>query len=166
MDSTLAITLRMVQEGMLDIKKAAATFVQPNGQATAGLQAYNLEEVKEFIPITTPLLKSTPRVGGGFGQQANWKVFRGFNSGAITAGTPEGSRNEPIDASLQERFAVWRTLTMEGRSTLQAGLAAQGFDDPRARARRYATNAQFLEQEWMMLGGNGSATGISLGTVT
>jgi hypothetical protein len=160
-------TIAMMQaakEGLVDLQKS--TFNQPSGTATQGWQAYNLEPPKELIPTTTPLLSEIPRTGGGFANQANWKVASGLNSINLTSGVPQASRNAQIDYTLYEYSAVFKTLYMEAGATLQARLAGQGFDDPDARATRGALTSHMIENEWIILGGNTTNTGLALGQVT
>lgn len=155
-------TVELLKSGAIDLKKA--TFTQP-ANALSGLQFYDLESpAKQLIPIILPLLKSTPRSGGGFSTQANWQVITGQNTTALTAGVPEGRRNQILAFNTARYNAVYKTLSMEGSATLQVTLAAKGFDDPRGRSRSMALNSLFVEQERIMFGGSTTGTGVALGT--
>lgn len=162
LSDSLMATLELVKQGKIDLRKA--TFAVPS-TATTGLQFYNLEApAKQLIPIILPLLKSTARTGGNFSIQSNWQVVTGQNTTNLTGGVPEGRRNGILAFTTTRYNAVYKTLEMEGSSTLQATLAAQNFDDVRGRARVMALNSLFLEQERTLFGGNTTNTGIALGT--
>lgn len=163
-DDSIAM-MQMAKEGLIEARKA--TFGQPGTDPTIGWQAYDLEQpAKELIPVYTPLLREIPRSGGGFANRANWKTVTGLNTGNLTSGVPEASRNGQINYTLSEYNASFKTLYMEGSATLQGRLAAQQWDDPDARATRYATTAHYIENEWIILGGNTTSTGIALGSCT
>lgn len=157
--ASLSETIEMLKASNFDLRKA--TFSQP-ANATSGLQFYDLEApAKQLIPIILPLLKSTPRSGGGFSTQANWQIITGQNTGLLTAGVPEGKRNQRIAFTTSRYNAVYKTLSMEGSATLQATLATQNYADVRGKARQMALNSLFVEQERIMFGGN---TSLALGT--
>jgi hypothetical protein len=158
-------TLELIKQGKVNLQNLRkATFSQP-ANATSGLQLYDLETpAKQLIPIILPLLATTPRSGGGKSIQANWQVVTGQNTGNLTGGVPEGKRNGTLSFSTARYNAVYKTLSMEGSATLQATLAAQGFDDVRGRSRTMSLNSLFVEQERIMFGGNTTSTGIALGT--
>jgi hypothetical protein len=165
LNESILRTLELIKQGKVNLNNLRkATFSQP-ANATSGLQLYDLEApAKQLIPIILPLLSSTTRSGGGKSIQANWQVVTGQNTGKATAGVPEGKRNSTL-AFAQARYnAVYKTLSMEGSATLQATLAAQGFDDVRGRSRSMSVNSLFVEQERIMFGGNTTSTGIALGT--
>ncbi len=144
--------MQMAKEGLIDLQKA--TFNEPTS-STTGFQAYNLIPPIELIPVSTPLAN-----------QANWKTATGINSVNLTSGVPQASRNGQVDYTLNEYSATFKTLYMEASATLQARLAGQGYDDVDARATKSALIAHQIEEEWMLLGGNTTSTGIALGSVT
>jgi hypothetical protein len=143
-----------------DLAKAS-TFVQ-NATATQGLQGYDLEPAaKNLYPILTPLRNRIPRVGGGFGSQANWKAVTGVDTTLQYAGVSEGRRGQMIQVGTKEYFAAYRTLGLESAASYEATLAGQGFDDIKARAVHSLLQATMVAEEKIILGGN---TSVSLGT--
>lgn len=147
-------------QGLEDLKK---NFTQPS-TATTGPQAYNLEAgAKQLYPMLTPLRNSIPRVGGGYAIQANWKAYTGINTTNLDGGVSEGQRGGVMQQSFAEYMAAFRTLGMENRVTDEAMLAAANFDDLMSRAVQQTLQAAMIQEEIVILGGNGSG-GIALGT--
>lgn len=167
LSENLMSTIAMLKSSNFDLAKA--TFTQPTS-ATVGPQLYPIElPAKAIIPIILPLLKGTPRSGGGRSIQAHWDIFSSQNASNLTAGVPEARRNAVISYNLSRYNATYKTLSMEGSATWQAVAAAAGYalpsgGDLRGQAREFATKALFVEQERILFGGNTTNTGIALGT--
>lgn len=137
------------------------SFVQP-GSATAGLQAYNLEgPSKKLYPVMTPLRNSIARIGGGFAIQANWKAITGINVSNVRAGVSEGKRGGVISHSSAEYFAAFRGYGLENSVTFEANYAAKNFEDVKALAVQQTLESTMIQEERLILGGNGS---VALGT--
>lgn len=144
---------------------AKAGYAQP-ATAITGLQGYDLEApAKKLYPVNAPLRNRIPRVGLGYGIQANWRAVTDINTNRMLAGVSEGNRNEAIATSVAEYLAAYRGIGMEHSVTFEAGYAAAGFDDLRARAQREALESLILQEERLLIGGNGSA-GLALGVPT
>lgn len=156
-DSNTSATLDALRAAFAasnDPLNKAATFVQ-NSTPTQGLQAYDLEPAaKNLYPVLTPLRNRIPRVSGNGGSQANWKGVTGIDTGVVNPGITEGRRGSVIQLATKEYMAAYRTLGMESAVTYEADLAAQGFDDLRARASRSMLEALMIAEERIILGGN------------
>jgi hypothetical protein len=139
----------------------AKNFTQP-GSATVGLQYYNLQApALNLFPVMTPLRNMTPRIGGGFAIQANWKAFTAINTGNMRAGVSEGARAGVIGQTLAEYFAAFRGYGLENNVTFEAQYAGQGYDDVKARSVTQLLQAMMIQEERLLLGGN---TSMALGT--
>ncbi|RVT96237.1 hypothetical protein EOD42_14080 [Rhodovarius crocodyli] len=132
------------------------TFVQSGNQLT-GLTAFSLEApAKLFYPKLTPIRNRLPRVGGGTGIQANWRAITGVNTGRASIGVSEGNRGQIQAVSVKEYMASFRTLGIDSYVTAEAQRAANGFDDPEARAVQSNLNALMIGEERVLLGGLGT----------
>lgn len=140
-----------------------AGYTQP-ASATVGLQGYDLEAAaKKLYPVNTPLRNRIPRITGGFSTQANWKAVTALNKGKLLPGVSEGNRNAALTPESAEYLAAYRGYGHEHEVTFEAGYAAAGFDDVRARSQREALEALMIGEEWMVIGGNttsGNALGV------
>lgn len=157
-------------QNTLDILKAAQaapddlikSFVQPSS-ATTGLQAYNLEAPsKKMYPVLAPLRNMTPRIQGGYAIQANWKAITGINVGNQRAGVSEGKRGGVITHTSKDYFAAFRGFGLENDVTFEANYASKNFEDVKALAVQQTLEALMLQEERLILGGNGNA--MELGT--
>lgn len=157
-------TLLMVKDALSKAQSAAdlaKSFTQ-SGSATTGLTAYMLEApAKTLYPVITPLRNKIPRAGGGTGIQANWRAVTKINSGNMFGGVSEGNRGGVLSTTTTEYLAAFRTLGMEDWVSFEADLAAQGFDDVKARAVQGTLQSLMVYEEQVILGGNGS---VALGT--
>lgn len=141
---------------------AKATFNQPGGGGTTGLQAYDLEPgAKLLYPRLTPLRNMIPRVSGAGGIQANWRAIVGVNTTNISSGVSEGNRNAVINAPTQDYLAAYRGLGYESNASFEAQYAGETFENVRARAAQAGLNALMLDEEFVLLHGNGT---VALGT--
>src|SRR5579875_452408 len=140
---------------------AKSTFAQP-GSPTSGLNFYDLEPgAKLLVPVLTPLRNAIPRVSGKGGIQANWRAVTGINTGSVRAGISAGNRGGVIAVTTQDYVAVYKGIGLEANVDFEAVYAGQGFDDLRAVAAQTLLESLMLQEEQIILGGNGS---LALGT--
>lgn len=154
-------------QATLDLIKGAARIELPDGiaksfnQAT-GLVNYDLEAYAKLLyPVLTPMRNIIPRVKGNGGTATNWKQITGVNINNMTAGVSEGQRGGSITDAVADKTAAYKGIGLENFITFEADLAAQGFDDARARAVQSLLNATMIQEERIILGGNNS---MALGT--
>ncbi len=141
-----------------EINKAWTQSTSP----TTGLTAYDLEApAKTLYPVLTPLRNMIPRVSGKGGIQANWRAVTGINVTNMGVGVAEGQRGGVISSTTKEYMAAYRGLGLEDNVTFEADYAAEGFDDPKARAVEGTLRSLMIGEENMILGGN---TSVGLGT--
>ncbi|WP_034302530.1 hypothetical protein [Herbaspirillum sp. RV1423] len=161
-EETLAL-MKVAQTSPDDLIK---TFVQP-GSATTGLQAYNLEAPsKKLYPVLTPLRNSIGRDSGGYAIQANWKAITNINVGNQRAGVSEGKRGGVITHAQSEYLASFRGFGLENNVTFEANYASKNYEDVKALAVQTTLESTMIQEERLILGGNGSvAMGIT-GTPT
>lgn len=159
MSDNLRSALTLVRETMAknspvnDLQKA---WVQPASAAT-GLQVYDLEApAKLLYPVLTPLRNKIPRVGGGRGIQANWRAITGINTSRISAGLGQGNRGGVIDQTTQDYFAAFRGIGLDNYVTFEADMSAEGFQDLKATAVQSLLRALMIEEEFLIIGGNGT----------
>lgn len=137
------------------------SFQQP-GNATSGLQAYNLEgPSKKLYPVMTPLRNSIERIGGGHAIQANWKAITNINVGNMRAGVGEGKRGGVINHSQAEYFAAFRGFGLENFVTFEGEYSSRKYEDVKALAVVQTLEATMIQEERIILGGN---TSIAMGT--
>lgn len=138
-----------------------STFSQ-SGSATSGLTFYDLELGAKFLyPVLTPLRNEIPRVSGKGGIQANWRAITAINSTGVRVGVSGGNRGAVMAVTTQDYTAAYRGIGIESNVDFEAQYAGQGFDDVRAIAARAGLEALMLQEEVLLLGGNGS---VPLGT--
>ncbi len=159
-----------VTQETLDLIKAAqgapsdelAKAFTQSGSAVTELTAYDLEApAKLLYPVITPLRNRIPRVSGKGGIQANWKAITGVNVNNAGIGISEGNRGVVIATSTADYNAAYKGIGLDDYVTFEADLAAQGFDDVKARAVQGLLRSLMIGEEKMILGGN---NGIALGT--
>ena len=163
MSATTNDTLRQVREVLAKANALEkATFTQPT-VATQGLQSYDLEApAKNLVPFLSPLRNRIPRVSGRRGIQANWKAVTSVTAGSMPIGVAEGHRAGSMTVGTQDVAAIYRTIGLESAVTVEAELAAEGFDDLRARAVTMLLEKTMEEEEYLILGGNaGNALGVT-----
>lgn len=139
----------------------AKAFTQ-SGSATSGITAYDLEgPAKKLYPVLTPLRNSLPRVSGRGGTQANWRAITGININRTSAGLGQGNRGGVIATSTSDQNAVYKGIGLDDYASFEADMAAEGFDDVKARATEGLLRALMIQEESILLGGN---TSVALGT--
>lgn len=142
------------------LQKSAAQTVElqkawtQSGTATTGLTMYSLEApAKLLYPVITPLRNKIPRISGGQGIQANWRAITAINTGQMSIGVSEGNRGGVQSTTVAEYFAAFKSLGIEDYVTFEADLAAQGFDDVKARAVQGNLRSLMIGEERVILGG-------------
>jgi hypothetical protein len=134
----------------------------PSGAATAGLTYYDLEApAKKTYPVITPLRNRIARVGGGKGTAINWKAITGINTNGLEGGVSSGNRGGVIATTIVDKLAAYRGIGFEDFVDFEADMAAQGFDDVRARAVEGLLRSLMIYEEKLDVGGN---TATALGT--
>lgn len=137
----------------------AKSWTQSASQLT-GLTAFSLEApAKTLTPIITPLRNEIARVVGGVGVQANWRAVTKLNKDAMLGGVQEGRRSGVLNTEVKEYLASFRAIGMEDSVTFEADLAAQGFDDVKARAVTGTMQSVMEYEELLILGGFGNNVG-------
>lgn len=151
-------TVRLVRETMAgnssngDLAKA---WLQPTGPST-GLQVYDLEApAKLLYPVLTPLRNKIPRVGGGKGTQANWRAITGVNTTRLSGGLGQGNRAGVIAQTTLDYYAAFRGLGYDNYVTFEADMSSEGFQDLKATAVQSLLRSLMIEEEFVILGGNG-----------
>ncbi|HEV2263741.1 MAG TPA: hypothetical protein VGR79_04330 [Stellaceae bacterium] len=135
---------------------AKSTFAE-SGSPTTGLTFYDLEPgAKMLVPVLTPLRNDVPRVTGKGGIQANWKAITGLNTASVRAGISPGNRGGVIAVTTQDYNAIYKGIGLEANVDFEAVYAGQGFDDLRAVAAQTLLESLMLQEEQIILGGNGS----------
>jgi hypothetical protein len=151
---TLALVREALSKAMSPGELAKTTFTQP-GSPTTGLQHYNLEvPAKSLVPFLSPLRNKIPRIHVTGGLGANWKAVTAVDTEQQYAGVSEGRRGGEITVSSQDYYAAFRTLGREASVTIEAGLAAEGFDDLYSRAVTSLLKSTMQEEERVILGAN------------
>lgn len=125
--------------------------------STTGLASYDLEApAKLLYPVLTPLRNSTPRVGGGVGTAVNWRAITGINTDNMEIGVGEGQRGGILAHTTADFTASYKGIGAEDYVTFEADMAAEGFDDAKARAVQSTLSSVMVGEERIILGGNNS----------
>jgi hypothetical protein len=128
-----------------------------------GLVNYDLEPAAKLLfPVLTPLRNRIPRVKGNGGTATNWKAITAINSGQVQAGVSEGKRGGVVTTTKLDYTAAYKGIGLEDDVSFEADYAAEGFDDAKARAVEGLLRATMIQEERLILGGNGAA--VALGT--
>lgn len=126
---------------------------------STGLIGYDLEAPAKtlypFFEWLTPLRNRIPRVKGNGSNAVNWKAVTGINTTNVHPGVSEGQRGAVITTTTSSHTAPYVTLGLEDSVTFEADESAQGFDDAKARATLGLLRSMILQEERMLLGGNG-----------
>lgn len=130
-----------------------------------GLVYFDLEPVaKQLYPVITPLRNRIPRVKGSGGTATNWKAITAINTALTQAGVSEGNRSAVVTTTEQNFVKSYAGLGLEDYVTFEADYAAENFDDVRALAVENLLRAIFIQEEDVIIWGNGSS--LPLGTPT
>jgi hypothetical protein len=132
-------------------------------QAT-GLTAYDLQApAKQLFPVLTPLRNKIPRVSGGGDVATRWKAVTAINASKLRGFVPEGRRNGQVSTTVVPKSSAYKTLGLEDAITIEAELAAMGFENIRSTQAQRLLWATMIEEELADLGANNS---VALGTPT
>ena len=155
-----AATLDLIKAAQAAPNAELAKAWTQSGSAVSGITAYDLEPgAKLLYPVITPLRNSIPRVSGSGGIQANWRGITGINTSNLNIGVGGGNRSGVMSSTTKDYIAAYRTIGLEDYATFEAELAAQGFDDLKARAVEGLLRALMIGEEKVISGGN-SSTGL------
>lgn len=158
--SNLAQTLEAMkaarQQPLPDV--LAKSFTQSTGLVNYDLQAPALL----LFPVLTPLRNKIPRVSGDGGTATVWKQITSINPTNMRSGVSEGNRGGVIVDATSEKTAAYRGIGLENSVTFEAQYAAAGFDDAKAKAVLTLLSSVMVQEEQIILGGNGT-NGIALG---
>jgi hypothetical protein len=125
---------------------------------STGIAAYNLEPLlKQVYPVLAPFRnKYLPRTVSPIGGTAhNAKRLTAINPAAGGLGIAEGLRGASISVVEQDFSAIFRTVGQEADITFEAEDLAQGFDDAMAIRTVSLFNSNLMEEERLVLFGNG-----------
>ncbi len=129
-----------------------------------GLVNYDLQApalaLYPFVAEMTKLRNDIPRVGGAGDTATRWKAITGINTANLHPGVSEGNRGGVITSTTAPYTAAFVGLGLEDYVTFEADYASQNFDDVKNRAVLGLLRSLMIQEEEMLLGGNGS---VSLG---
>jgi len=125
---------------------------------STGILAYDLEPLlKQIYPVLAPFRnEALPRKVSQIGGSAlNAKRLLSITPATGGIGIAEGTRGGRIGVVEQDFSAFYRTIGQEADLTIEAEDAAQGFDDARAVRTTSLLNSNLMEEERVVLFGNG-----------
>jgi hypothetical protein len=127
-----------------------------------GLVAYDLQPAAlSLFPVLTPIRNITPRVAANGGTATNWKAVTGINSLLTDISVSEGNRGAKVTTTTANYVATYKAIGLEDSVSFEADMAAQGFDDVKAKAALNLLRAVMIGEEFLLLNGNAS---VNLGT--
>jgi hypothetical protein len=151
-------TLDLVKQA----QAAPSEALQKSFTQATGLVAYDLEAgAKKLYPVLTPLRNMIGRVKGAGDTATRWKAITAINTNNSHPGVSEGNRGQVITETVTSYTAPYIGIGLENAVTFEADYAAMGFDDAKARAAESLLRSVMIQEERMILGGNGS---MALGT--
>lgn len=164
--SSLAAVLDALKKGSIPVPVDNDRIQKAYTQGL-GLVAYDLQQpalaLYPWGETMTPLLVSTPRVGGGGDTATRWKAITGIDTTMQAPGVSEGNRGGLITTTLANVTAAYIGLGLEDSVTFESDYAAETFDDARARSVEGLLKAYMMSKERLLFGGNSSC---ALGTTT
>jgi hypothetical protein len=125
---------------------------------STNIAAYDLEPLlKQVYPVLAPFRnKYLPRTVSPIGGTAhNAKRLTAINPAAGGLGIAEGLRGASISVVEQDFSAIFRTVGQEADITFEAEDLARGFDDAMAIRTVSLFNSNLMEEERLVLFGNG-----------
>jgi hypothetical protein len=125
---------------------------------STNIAAYDLEPLlKQVYPVLAPFRnKYLPRTVSPIGGTAhNAKRLTAINPAAGGLGIAEGLRGASISVVEQDFSAIFRTVGQEADITFEAEDLARGFDDAMAVRTVSLFNSNLMEEERLVLFGNG-----------
>ena len=126
--------------------------------SSTNIAAYDLEPLlKQVYPVLAPFRnKYLPRTVSPIGGTAhNAKRLTAINPAAGGLGIAEGLRGASISVVEQDFSAIFRTVGQEADITFEAEDLARGFDDAMAVRTVSLFNSNLMEEERLVLFGNG-----------
>lgn len=143
----------------LKLSKSSGVF------SSLGYNFYDLRPpVFLLYPVNVPIRNEMARVGrvnAGVGTAAHWMATR--NPGTPYAGASEGHRVGVRTPDNNQYVAAYKEIGVESDVTFTAEFAGEGFADNLADEHLRGLQALWLQEEGMMLLGNGGANTISNG---
>lgn len=142
--------------------------IQKSITTGTGLVAYDLQApAKNLYPVNTPLRNRIPRVGGGTGVATNWKQVSALIGSGWDgmAWLPEGQRSATMSYTTAPKAANYVTLGEEDSVSFEAVSAGRTFEDVRASMTMRLLQKTFIKEENAILGGNGSLSIATPGTI-
>ncbi len=138
------------------LRKAGNTVTTASGLVAFDLQA----PAKNLYPVIRLLGSSIYRRPGKGGTATNWRqVNKIIGSGFDNIGwVPEGQRAGVMSLNASTKAASYATIGEEGALTFEAYMAAEGFEDERARTSIRTLQKAMLKEEIAILCGNASQT--------
>jgi hypothetical protein len=125
---------------------------------STNIAAYDLEPLlKQVYPVLAPFRnKYLPRTVSPIGGTAhNAKRLTAINPASGGMGIAEGLRGASIAVTEQDFSAIFRTVGQEADITFEAEDLARGFDDAMAIRTVSLFNSNLMEEERLVLFGNG-----------
>ena len=164
------------EEGLLGVAAPFQKTYKNGFQKSTGVftsLGYNFYDLRAPVfllyPVNVPFRNELPRVGrtnDGYGTAAHWKATR--NVGSPYAGASEGHRVAVGTPDENDYAATYKELGDERDVSFTAQFAGEGFADNLADEHLRGLHSLFLQEEGMMLMGNGGknsvANGFQLGT--
>lgn len=123
-----------------------------------GISMYDLEVgLKQIYPVLAPFRnKDLPRrVSPIGGLTMNAKLLTAIGPSQGGLGLAEGKRGGLVSVVEQDLAVAYRTVGQDESVTFEAEEVAQGFDDARAIASTTLLNSNLMEEERLVLFGNG-----------
>lgn len=138
-------------------KPLAGDSINKNWTQSTGLVNYDLQRPAKLIyPVITPLRNMIRRVMGKGGTATHWKSITGININKQYSGVSEGNRGGSIDTTVVDNLSLYKGIGLEDNVTFEADYASEYFDDARARAVEGLLRSVMIDEEVLIIGGNGS----------
>lgn len=140
------------------IAKANGLASKASISTSTGIVAYDLEALlKQVYPVLTPFRNTflPRRVSMKGGTSFNAKLLTAIASVSGGIGVLEGKRGRDISMTEVDVNVAYRTVGQDVSTTFEAEDAADSFDDARAIAQVSMLNSNLIEEEQLVLFGNG-----------
>lgn len=147
-----ADSLALLQRASQDMTLRKAGWLESTGLVNYDLQRPALS----LVPVLTPLRNRIPRTTGRGGTATNWKAVTAINTQNLAPGVSEGNRGGALTTTVTSYTASYAGLGFEDFVSFEADMAAQEFDDAKARAVRGLLWSLMLGEEFTDLQGNNS----------
>lgn len=140
------------------IAKAAGMASKASISTSTGIVAYDLEPLlKQVYPVLTPFRNEVlpRRVSMKGGTSFNAKLLLSVSTATGGIGVAEGKRGLDLTLNEQDVSVFYRTVGQDGSTTFESEDAAESFDDARAILMTSLLNLNLIEEEQLVLFGNG-----------